>query len=117
VIRAAGTLRRAGQMMAGAIPAALMARLGMPALGAVVFLAVVVLAVTCWVIASGDRTDRVSQMMLARRGQASCPAPGTAAPPIPASSMAAARSACARRPGRSVSRSAGSSAGPTSGVR
>jgi hypothetical protein len=52
----------------------------MPALGALVFLAIAVLAVICWVIASGDRTDRVSQMMLARRGEASFLAPGTAAP-------------------------------------
>ena len=58
---------------------ALLAELGMPALGALVFLVIVVLAVICWVIASGDRTDRVSQMMLARRGEASFVAPGTAA--------------------------------------
>ena len=41
---------------------------------------IAVLAVICRVIASGDRTARVSQMMLARRGQASFLAPGTAAP-------------------------------------
>jgi hypothetical protein len=62
------------------LPAALLAELGMSALWALVFLAIVVLAVICWVIASGDRTDRVSQMMLARRGEASFLAPGTAAP-------------------------------------
>ena len=67
---------------------ALLAELGMPALGALVFLAIVVLAVICWVIASGDRTDRVSQMMLARRGEASFPAPGTAAPSMTSDAQA-----------------------------
>jgi hypothetical protein len=76
-------LRRAGRMAAGALPAALLAKLGMPALAAAVFLTVVAVAVICWVIASGDRTNRVSQMMLARRGQASCLTSGTAAPPVP----------------------------------
>jgi hypothetical protein len=59
---------------------ALLAGLGLPALSALVFLAVAVLVVTCWVIASGERTDRVSQMMLARRGQADSPAALGAAP-------------------------------------
>ena len=72
-------LRHAGRTAAGVLPAALPAELGMPALGALVFLAIVVLAVICWVIASGDRTDRVSQMMLARRGEASFLVSGTAA--------------------------------------
>jgi hypothetical protein len=57
-MKAAGSvLRRAGRTAAGAIPAALLAGLGLPALGALVFLAVAVLAVTCWVIASRERTD------------------------------------------------------------
>lgn len=77
---AANILKHAGRTAAGALPAALLAELGMPALGALVFLAIAVLAVICWVIASGDRTDRVSQMMLARRGEASFLAPGAAAP-------------------------------------
>ena len=91
-------LRRAGRAAAGALPAALLAGLGLPALGALVFLAVAVLAVTCWVIASGERTARVSQMMLARRGQASDPAPGAAAPPAPATRPAAAADAQGRAP-------------------
>jgi hypothetical protein len=82
---AGSMLRRAGRPAAGALPAALLPGLGLPALGALVFLAVAVLAVTCWVIASRERTDRVSQMMLARRGQAGGPEPGAAAPPVPAS--------------------------------
>ena len=80
MICAANILKRAGRTAAGALPAALLAKLGMPALGALVFFAIVVLAVICWVIASGDRTDRVSQIMLARRGEASIIAPRTAAP-------------------------------------
>ena len=71
-------------------PVALLAGLGLPALGALLFLAVAALAVSCWVIASGERTDRVSQMMLARRGHAGGPAPGAAAPPVPASRPTAA---------------------------
>jgi hypothetical protein len=83
-------LRRAGRAAAGALPAALLAGFGLPALGALVFLVVAVLAVICWVIASGERTDRVSQMMLARRGQVGGPVPGAAAPPVPASRPTAA---------------------------
>jgi hypothetical protein len=83
VIGAANILKYAGRIAAGALPAALLAKFGMPALGALVFLAIVVLAVICWVIASGDRTDRVSRIMLAGRGEASCLAPGTGAPSVP----------------------------------
>jgi hypothetical protein len=104
---AADMLRRTGRMAAGALPAALMAKLGMPALDAVVFLAVMVLAVICWVIASGDRTDRVSQMMLAWRAVASCPASGIVAPPVPASAPDTALDAQAERLDRSVSRMRG----------
>jgi hypothetical protein len=82
MIKAAKTiLRHAGRAAAGAIPAALLVGLGLPALGALVFLASAVLAVTCWVIASEERTSRVSQLMLARRGQAGSPAQGAAAVP------------------------------------
>jgi len=54
------------------LPAAFLGRLGMPALAALVFLAVLALAVICWIIASGERCDRVNRMMLARRGDARC---------------------------------------------
>jgi hypothetical protein len=60
--------RYAAKAAAGLIPAATVARLGMPALGALVLLAVLTLAVACWVIVSQDRTNRVSQILLARRG-------------------------------------------------
>jgi hypothetical protein len=90
-------LRRA---VAGAVPAALVAGLGMPALGALVFLAACLLAVACWVIASGERTDRVRQLMLARHGQAGGPAPETAAPPAPVSRPPAAPDTQGKHPGR-----------------
>ena len=100
MIRAANILKHAGWTAAGALPAALLAELGMPALGALVFLAIVVLAVICWVIASGDRTDRVSRIMLAGRGEASCLAPGTAAPSVPVSGPVTVPDARAGRPDR-----------------
>jgi hypothetical protein len=78
-------LKHAGKVASGMLSAALVAGLGIPALGALVFLAVLVLAVTCWVISSGDRTNRVSQILLARRGDASSLTPETAAPSQPAS--------------------------------
>jgi len=39
------------------LPAAVLARLGMPALAALVFLTVLAVAVACWVISNGDRSD------------------------------------------------------------
>ena len=105
---AANMLKHAGRTAAGALPAALLAKLGMPALGALVFLVIAVLAVICWVIASGDRTDRVSQMMLARRGKASC-LPGPAAPSLPASQPHRRPARGRRAPGAGASEDAGGS--------
>jgi hypothetical protein len=76
-------LRRAGKVAAGALPAALVAGLGLPALGALVLLFVAMLGVACWVIRSEDRTARVSRMLLAWRGNASCLAPWRGASPSP----------------------------------
>jgi hypothetical protein len=77
-------LRRAWKIAAGAVPAALVAGLGLPALGALVFLTVLVLGAACWVIGSGDRAERVSRMLLAWRGNANCLAPNDAvSPPTP----------------------------------
>ncbi len=70
-------LRHASKVAAGVLPAALVARLGLPALGALVFLALVFLAAGCWVVRSRARTDRVSRMLLALRGNANCLGPGT----------------------------------------
>ena len=58
-------LRRAGKVAAGAVPAALVARLGVPALGALVFLAVLVAGVACWVVGSDARANRVRRVLLA----------------------------------------------------
>ena len=69
--------RYAAKIAAGLIPAATVARLGIPALGALVLLIVLVLAFACWVIGDQGRTDRVSQILLARRG-------APAAEPVPA---------------------------------
>ena len=66
----------------GPVVAALLAGLGLPVLAALVLLAVLVLAAACWVISSADRSDRVTRMILARRGDASCLAP--AAPSLTA---------------------------------
>ena len=78
-------LRRAGKVAAGVVPAALLARLGLPALGGLVLLAVIVVGVACWVIGSADRTERVSRVLLAWRGNANCLlSAGTTAPSPPA---------------------------------
>ncbi len=78
-------LKHVGRAVAGMLPTAVLARLGMPALAAVVFLAVLVLGVACWVISNPDRSDRVIRMMLARRGNVRCLAPTSSAPSVPAS--------------------------------
>jgi hypothetical protein len=77
----AEVLRRAGKVAAGAVPVALVARLGLPALAALVFLAVLVTGVACWVFGSDARADRVSRVLLAWRGNASCLTSGSAATP------------------------------------
>lgn len=69
-------LKQAGRAVAGLLPAALLAQLGMPALAALVFLAVLVLGVICWIVNNDDRCERVSRIMLARRGNARCLKPG-----------------------------------------
>ena len=71
--------------MAGLLPVAALARLGMPALAALVFLAMLVLATACWVISSDDRSARVTRIIYARRGdvrglQASTSAASSTAP-------------------------------------
>jgi hypothetical protein len=58
--------------VAAVFPAALVARLGVPALEALVFLAAVLIAVACWIIMSQERTERVSRLLLASRGDAKC---------------------------------------------
>ncbi len=58
-----GPMRVTTLAAAGALPVALLAGLGLPALGALVFLAVAVLAVICRVIASGEFWRKVTQVM------------------------------------------------------
>jgi hypothetical protein len=77
-------LRGVGKVIAGAVPAALVARLGLPALGALVFLVVLAVWAACWVFCSDVRTERVSRVLLAWRGNASCLPPVGPATPEPA---------------------------------
>lgn len=69
-------LKHAGRAAAGMLPAAVLARLGVPALAAAVSLVVLVAGVTCWVLSSDDRSDRVNRILLARQGDARCLKPG-----------------------------------------
>jgi hypothetical protein len=77
--------KHAGRLMAAMVPAAVVLRLGVPALAAAVFLAVLVLGVACWVISSDDRSDRVTRIIYARHGDAKCL---IATPPSPHSFLA-----------------------------
>jgi hypothetical protein len=79
------TLRHAGRAAAAMVPVGLLAQLGMPALAALVFLAVLALAAGCWIISSGERSDRLTRIILARRGDARCLKAGTSALRPPAS--------------------------------
>jgi len=56
--------------------------------------AAAVLGVTCWVINNGDRSDRVTRMILARHGDTRCLATGS-----PATSSPSSRPRHRRRPG------------------
>jgi len=77
-------LRRAGRVTAGVAPALLVAGLGLPALGALVFLAVLATGMACWVFGSDARTNRVSRVLLAWRGDPGClGGASTAAPASP----------------------------------
>ncbi len=78
-------VRHGSRTVAGMVPAAVLLRLGMPALAALVFLAVLIVGVTCWIISSDDRTGRVNRMMLARQGDARCLETGASAPSSPTS--------------------------------
>ena len=77
-------LRRAGKVAAGVVPAALVAGLGLPALGTLVFLAVLAAGVACWVFGSDARTARVSRVLLAWRGDPGCLPDAVAAPALSA---------------------------------
>ena len=79
-------LRHIGKVFAGAVPAVALARLGLPALAALVFLAVLTAGVTCWLLGSDARTARVSQVLRAWKGRPESPAadsPAALALPTP----------------------------------
>lgn len=61
-------LRHTGKVAAGALSAALVARLGWPALGAFAFLLVLAARLACWVISDDDRSKRVTRILAAWRG-------------------------------------------------
>lgn len=61
-----------GRAVGAIVSAMAVARMGMPALGALLILAALAVGVTCWVIMSQERTERVSRLLLASRGDARC---------------------------------------------
>ena len=86
-------LKRTTWAMAGMLPAAFLARSGLPALAALVFLAVLALGVTCWILSSDERSDRVTLMIFAKQGDVRCLEPKPSASALPTS-----RSRRSRRP-------------------
>jgi hypothetical protein len=68
------TLRYAGKAVAVIVPVSQLARLGLPALIVLGFLAILILAISCWIIASDDRSSRMARLMLAARGRPAVPA-------------------------------------------
>jgi hypothetical protein len=64
------TLRRVGRTAAKVLPAAALTKLGIPALAGLIFIAVLILGVSCWIIGNEERSDRVIRMILARQGRA-----------------------------------------------
>jgi hypothetical protein len=65
-------LKHASWVVAGLLPAALATRADWAMTASAVFLAVLGLAVFCWIIASADRSARLTRMILARRADARC---------------------------------------------
>lgn len=65
-------LSRAGNVVAKVVSVALVAHFGPASLGVLAFLAVLLASVACWVVHNEDRTDRVSRVLLAWRGNARC---------------------------------------------
>ena len=73
-------LKYAGCLVAGALPAVLAGR-SMLALGALVFLAVLLFRLIRWIISSNDRSERLARIILAWRGDVSCLAPPASVQP------------------------------------
>jgi hypothetical protein len=74
---------------AGVLSAGLLARLGPPALAAVVVLGILLLVVICWIISNGDRSDRMARMMLALQGKPAAWLPDPLSPAFPLPGRAA----------------------------
>jgi HAMP domain-containing protein len=72
-------LRQAGRWVATMVPVSQLARLGLPALIMLCFLALVVLAIWCWIIDNDDRSNRLTRLILAARGHHAVPAPAAGA--------------------------------------
>jgi hypothetical protein len=83
--RPMNAIRRAIGTVGGTVLVTLLAGFGMPALSALVFLVTSALAITCWILASPDRSERICRMLLAGRGDPRCLASRTGTlPPEPA---------------------------------
>jgi hypothetical protein len=70
----------AGKIATGALSVTAISRLGPPALAAIVFLAVLVLGVVCWVISDDARVNRITRILAAMHGNILPPEPGV--PPV-----------------------------------
>jgi hypothetical protein len=68
----ATVVRHLGRIVGAVASAVTVSRMGLPALEALVGLAVLVVGVFCWVITSPERTEQVSRLLLAGRGDAKC---------------------------------------------
>jgi hypothetical protein len=78
-------LRHTGKVAAGALSAALVARLGWPALGVLAFLVVLTAGLICWVLSSDARVARVTRILNAWRGGIASPEPDGPAVSLPGS--------------------------------
>lgn len=67
-----GTLGHAAQTGAGVLSAAMLARVGVPALVMLTGFAVFALVLICWILSSADRSERVARIMRAWRGNSRC---------------------------------------------
>lgn len=83
--RQVNAIRRVVGAVGGTALVTLLAGFGMPGLSALVFLVTSALAMTCWILASPDRSDRICRMLLAGRGDPRCLTSGPGIlPPEPA---------------------------------
>jgi len=72
-------LRHTGKVAAGALSAALVARLGWPALGVLVLLVFLVAGLACWILSSDARAARVARILAAWHGGITSAEPDTPA--------------------------------------